>query len=103
MKTSVNPSESASNKRAAVTGNGRVAAGRPAALLLAVGLAMALRSRHMLLVLDNCEQVIDGCADLAELNERVERQLFRGAWIVDEGGGVRLCRLVDEAGAAPTR
>jgi outer membrane protein assembly factor BamB len=40
MKTSVNPSESASNKRAAVTGNGRVAAGRPAALLLAVGLAM---------------------------------------------------------------
>ena len=40
MKKSVNPSESASNKRAAVSGNGRVAAGRPAALLLAVGLAM---------------------------------------------------------------
>jgi non-specific serine/threonine protein kinase len=34
---------------------------------LAAGLAMALSSRHMLLVLDNCEQVIDGCADLAEL------------------------------------
>jgi outer membrane protein assembly factor BamB len=40
MKTSVNPSESASTKRAAATGDGRAAAGRPAVLLLAVGLAV---------------------------------------------------------------